>query len=100
MLTKEEIMKKIEENKKKLVDFGVKKLTLFGSYANDQAKEDSDIDFLVEFHKGRGLFDDFFYLLQFLKGLLQKEVDLVKPTLIREDLKESILGGQKIEAEI
>ena len=100
MLTKEQIMKKIEENKKKLIDFGVKKLTLFGSYANDQAEENSDIDFLVEFHPKRGLFDDYFYLLQFLKELFNKEVDLVKPSLIREGLKESILGGEKIEAEI
>lgn len=100
MLTKEEIMEKVLENKPKLKGFGVKKIALFGSYANDQAKEDSDLDFLVEFHKGRGLFDDYFYLLQFLKGLLGKEVDLVKPSLIREELKESILEGKKIEAEI
>ena len=34
--------------------------------AAGQAKEDSDIDFLVEFKKGRGLFDDFIHLLHFL----------------------------------
>ena len=73
---------------------------MFGSYAIDKANKNSDIDFLVEFEKGRGLFDDYVHLLQFLRNLFGKEIDLVKPALIREELKEYIFGGVKIEAEI
>ncbi len=100
MLNKEQIIKKIEQTKDKIKSFGVKKLALIGSYARNEANEQSDIDFLVEFEQGRGLFDDYTNLLQFLRDLLGKEIDLVKPYLIRKELKQSILGGKKIEAEI
>ena len=100
MLTKEEIMKKIEENKKKLAGFGVKKLTLFGSYANNQANEDSDMDFLVEFHEGRGLFDDYIGVLHLLEDLFNKKIDLGEEHLIKEETKEYILEGNKVEARI
>lgn len=100
MLTKEEIIYKIEQNKEEIKAFGVKRLTLFGSYARDEAKKSSDIDFLVEFKKGRGLFNDFSRLLNFLEDLFQKNIDLGEPKLIRTELKESILGGEKIEAQI
>lgn len=100
MLTKEEIIQKIEQNRLKIRSFGVTKLTLFGSYANNEATEKSDIDFLVEFKKGRGLFDDYSGLLNLLEDLFHKKIDLGEPRLLREEFKESILGGEKIEARI
>ncbi|MEK6937453.1 MAG: nucleotidyltransferase domain-containing protein [Nanoarchaeota archaeon] len=100
MLTKEEIIRKIEQNKDKIRSFGVKKLALFGSYARNEATSKSDIDLLVEFGKGRGLFKDYVHLLHFLEDLFHKEIDLGEEHLIREGLKESLLGGKKIEARI
>jgi uncharacterized protein len=100
MLSKEEILQKIGQNKKKIKSFGVKNLTLIGSYAHDEAKHESDIDFLVEFEKGRGLFDDYVHCLQFLRDLFGKEIDLGEKQLLREELKPNILGGKKIEAKL
>lgn len=100
MLTKEKIVKKIESNRKKISIFGVKRLTLIGSYARDDADRDSDIDFLVDFKKGRGLFDDYVHLLQFLRDLFGQKIDLGEKHLLREELKNTILRGSKIEAEI
>ena len=100
MLTKEEIMKKIEQNKDKIRSFGVTKLTLIGSYAYGEQTKDSDIDFLVEFKKGRGLFDDYVHLLHFLEDLFKIEIDLGDQHLVRDELKEFILGGKKVEAKI
>ena len=100
MLNKEQIIKKIEQNRDKIKAFGAKKLILIGSYARNEANKDSDVDILVEFEKGRGLFDDYAHLLQFLQDLFKREIDLVKPSLIRKELKPFILGGKKIEAEI
>jgi len=100
MLTKEEIIQKIEENKEKIRSFGVSELTLVGSYARDEANEDSDIDFVVEFEENRGSYDDFVHLVQFLKDLLGKEIELGEKHLIREELKPYILGGKKVEARI
>ncbi len=97
-MKREEILKRIKEHKEAIKSFGAKRLTLFGSYARNQAHEDSDIDFLVEFELGRGLFDDYYGLLRFLENLLGKRVDLVKPSLVREELQESIFGGAQIEA--
>ncbi len=99
-LNKEQIIRKIEQNKDKIKAFGVKKLALIGSYARNEATKDSDIDFLVEFEQGRGLFDDYTHLLQFLRELLGKEIDLGEKHLLREELKPYILRGKKIEAKI
>ena len=100
MLRKEDIMRKIKENKKAIKGFGVKKLVLFGSYARNEGSKDSDIDFLVEFEEGRGLFDDFIHLVHFLKDLLGKEIDLGEEHLLRKELKSCILEGEKVEAKI
>lgn len=100
MLNKEQIIKKIEQSKDRIKAFGVKKLVLIGSYARNEATKDSDIDFLVEFERGRGLFDDYTHLLQFLRDLFEKEIDLGEKHLLREELKPYILRGKKIEAKI
>ena len=100
-LTKETILKTIHQHKEEIRKLGVKKLTLFGSYAKNQQNEYSDIDFLVEYHKGRGLFKDSIGLLHLLRDkLFNKKIDLVKPELIREELKEDILRGNQYVAEI
>ena len=69
---------------------------LFGSYARNEGREDSDIDFLVEFEEGRGLFDDFVHLLHLLKDLFGKEIDMGEEHLLREELKPHINQTQRI----
>ena len=99
-LNKEKIIDMIEENREKIRSFGVKKLALFGSYAEKKASEERDLDFLVEFEEGRGGFKDYIHLLQFLEDLFERDVDLVKRHLIKDELKPYILGGEKIEAKV
>ncbi len=99
-MEKETIMKMVEQHPEKIKAFGVKKLTLIGSYAAGKQKKGSDIDFLVEFEEGRGLFDDYVHLLHFLEDLLGSKVDLGEPSLLREELKPYILEGKKGEARI
>ncbi len=60
----------------------------------------SDVDFLVDFKPGRGLYDDYVGLLRLLRSLTGKRVDLVKTEYVREELRESILGGKQVEAKI
>jgi len=55
---------------------------------------------LVEFSKGRGLFDDFVHLLHFLEDIFGKKIDLGEEHLLREELRNNILGGSKVEAVI
>lgn len=100
MLTKEEIIERIEAHRADLVGFGVKCLVLVGSFARGDASEESDIDFLVDFHDNRGLFEDYVRLLHFLEDLFGKRVDLGEERLLRKELKPFILEGPRVEAEI
>jgi len=99
-LNREIILETLHENADKIKKFGVKKLVLFGSFARDEQTETSDIDFLVEFEDKRGLFDDYYGTLHFLEDTFERKIDLVKPHLVREELKEYILGDVQHEARI
>jgi len=57
--------------------FGVKKIGIFGSAARGEAREESDVDVLVEFEKDKTCFDNFMDLGFFLEGLFGKKVDLI-----------------------
>nr|WP_204104318.1 nucleotidyltransferase domain-containing protein [Spirulina major] len=46
-----EALSKLKTHKDRLKEFGVKSLSLFGSVARDTAREDSDVDLLVEFDR-------------------------------------------------
>ncbi|QTA81137.1 Nucleotidyltransferase domain-containing protein [Desulfonema limicola] len=59
---------------------------IFGSYARGEAKEDSDIDILVEFRKNATLLD-LAGLGNFLEEKLQHKVDLVSQNAVREEIK-------------
>jgi len=69
----------------------VKKIGIFGSFARGEAKEDSDIDVLVEFEPGYKTFDNFMDLKFYLEDLFYRKVDLVTVEALRPQLKENIL---------
>ncbi|MBE7422132.1 MAG: nucleotidyltransferase family protein [Zoogloeaceae bacterium] len=56
--------------------FAVRSLSLFGSAARDEMREDSDVDVLVEFD-GPATFDGYMGLKDYLESLLGTTVDLV-----------------------
>ena len=74
-LTKEEIKKLIRANKKILERYKVKSINLFGSYVRNEQRENSDIDFLVEFKVDT--YHNFINLIFALEDLLKKEVTIV-----------------------
>src|ERR1044071_9468352 len=56
MKTKAEILKILQKEKPELVGrYGLKRLALFGSYARETQREDSDVDVLVEIEPQIGL---------------------------------------------
>ncbi|OGH83927.1 MAG: hypothetical protein A2261_03240 [Candidatus Magasanikbacteria bacterium RIFOXYA2_FULL_44_8] len=59
-----------------LKNAGVKKMSLFGSFARGDHHDDSDVDMLVEFAKPVGLFS-FSDLKNKLEQKLKRKVDLV-----------------------
>ena len=89
-MKRERILSLIADNRKKLDEFGVTSLSVFGSVARDEAKADSDVDILVEFD-GQVTFDRFMDTKFFLEDLLGAKVDLVIPDAIRPRLKPYIM---------
>ncbi len=83
-LNSEIILKRIKKEKKKLKEKGVKKIGLFGSYAKDKQKQKSDIDFLIEFDKVD--FDRYLFILNLLKKMFNRKVDLVIETDLKPEL--------------
>ena len=91
MRTKEEILSMLKAELPNLrKEYGVDTLALFGSYARDRQREDSDIDMLVEFVETVDFFE--FMRLEFhLTDLLGIKVDLVTPDALRPIMKDDIM---------
>jgi len=69
-------------------DYPLKKVTLFGSYADGSCTEESDVDLLVEFDTpGVSLFT-LSGLKLGLEDILQKKVDILHPPLDSNSLLE------------
>jgi len=87
----------LRKNRDELKKFGVKRIGLFGSFSRDESKEDSDIDVVVEFEKGKATFKNFARLIDYLENLFQRPVDILTPTGIEtiriKDIKEHIKRG-------
>ncbi len=89
--------KDLEDIKKKAVpilkEAGVTRSSIFGSYVRGEAKEDSDIDILVDLPRGKGLFE-FIGLQQKLEEALGKKVDLGEYSTLKPRIKDSVLSQQ------
>lgn len=70
--------------------FGIKRAGIFGSYAREEQRADSDIDILVEFKGKKSLFD-LINLELLLQETLKKKVDLLTYNSINPLLKKKIL---------
>lgn len=99
-LDKDAILRALHAQRAAIRGFGARGLTLFGSYARGQEQPGSDLDFLVEFEEGRGLFRDYSGLALFLEDLFGVRVDLVKPHLLREELRPTVMAGPRHAARL
>ena len=75
-----------------LQKYGVKKASLFGSYARGTADEKSDVDILIEPPEGMGM--AVVRLKRDLESSLNKKVDVVSYNGISRYLKKHILAHQ------
>jgi predicted nucleotidyltransferase len=73
MTTKNSILDIIRTHKSQLASFGINKIGLFGSYARDEQKPQSDIDILVDFIPEQETFDNFMNLCNYLEELFAGE---------------------------
>lgn len=86
-LTRDEVLDQLRRHKAELTDrFDVVDLTLFGSFARDDASESSDIDVLVRFG-GPATSRGYFGLQFFIEDMFGRSVDLVTDKALREELR-------------
>jgi uncharacterized protein len=88
VMTRDEILRKLEENRETILGFGVRRLGIFGSYARNEQTEASDMDFLVEFEKKT--FNNYMDLKFFLEELFGCRVDLVISDAVKPRLRKPI----------
>ena len=97
-LTREQILHKLKENHSYLSsEYGLKRIGLFGSYANGTQVETSDIDVIVEFNRPIGL--KFLEFTEYLEDLLEKKTDVLttvglekmRNLKIAQQIKETII---------
>lgn len=89
-MKRDEVLTIIKAHQDKLERLGVKSLDLFGSVARDDARPDSDVDFLVEFSKPVGFFE-FFQIQHYLEDILGRDIDLGTQDALKEHLREPVL---------
>jgi predicted nucleotidyltransferase len=77
MTSKESLLKKLTAHRKTIRTFGVKQLSLFGSFATGNVQQGSDIDLLVDFENDKKTYDNFIELSFYLEELLGRKVELV-----------------------
>ncbi len=86
---RDEILITLHRNKDTIKRFGVKRLSLFGSFARGEEKTASDLDFLVEFD--RKSFDAYMDFKEYLESLFHCHVDLVLTSAVKPRLRSRIL---------
>ncbi len=80
-------------------EFGVRRLSVFGSALTPEFGPESDIDLLVEFVPGARLGFKFFELEYRLSDLLSRQVDLNTPACLSEPIRKRVLATAKVQYE-
>jgi uncharacterized protein len=92
MMQKQDILNYLKSNQEYYHNqFGVQFIGLFGSFARDEANENSDIDILYKIEKDKKL--SMFKYLKLTKQLeenLNKKIDLVRDETLKPRLKSYI----------
>lgn len=90
-MTKTEVLEYLKAHKTEFKErFGVIKIGLFGSFARDEQREDSDIDLAIEIEKERKTLKNFFGLQRELEAQFGKKVDLGIENALKPIVKEYI----------
>jgi predicted nucleotidyltransferase len=94
-----DVLKALRASRDALEAFGVARLSLFGSFARDDARDDSDVDLLVEFCRPIALFE-FVRLQRTLAEIVGHSVELVTPAALKPQLREGILAEAVLVANV
>ena len=91
MMDTNEVIDKLQRIKPDLQrDYAVKSVGLFGSFATGTYTDSSDVDILVEFERPVGW--RFFALENYLEKTLNRKIDLVTASALKEQIKPFIIS--------
>lgn len=93
MLNKQNILQFLTENKDYFrKEFHVSKIGIFGSFARNEQRADSDIDILIELENNtQNIYDLKWELREFLKKKFNREIDVCSEKHIKPFAKEFVL---------
>ena len=93
MNTKEEIIEFLKNNKALLKDkYHITQIGLFGSFARNEQKANSDVDLLIEIEDGtENIYDLKNSLRKFLSNSFERGVDIARSKYLKPYAKEQIL---------
>ena len=94
---REEMLAALRDAKPLLDACGVAHVSLFGSFARDEARADSDVDVLVEFSRPIGMFG-FVRLQRELGERIGRKVELVTRAALQPQLRDRILAEAVLAA--
>jgi len=91
MISRTEIINKLKELKPKLYqEYSVRQIGLFGSFSDNSANEESDIDLIVDLEKPIGW--KFFSLEIYLEQVFGRKIDLITKNALKSQIKDQILN--------
>ncbi len=86
-MTRDEMLQTLREHKPVLRErFGVTSLSLFGSFARDEGRDDSDVDVIVTFEPLPD-WKSYFGAVFYLEDLLGRQIDLATPDGVRKEIR-------------
>jgi predicted nucleotidyltransferase len=93
MNTQKEIISFLQDNRDVLLEkYHVTKIGLFGSFARNEQKENSDVDLLIELKDGtQNVYDLKNSLREFLSISFNRSVDIAREKYLKPYAKEQIL---------
>lgn len=86
-MTRAEVLERLRAHRPTLAErFGVVELAVFGSFARDEASDESDVDILVRFD-GPATSKSYFGVQFYIEDLLGLRVDLVTDKALRSEFR-------------
>jgi len=92
---KTELIERIISNQKRIFSFGVMRLGIFGSFARNEVKEKSDVDFFAEIKSEYKTLKNFSALYDYLENLTGRKIEIVTPQSLNKFIGKYIL--QEVE---
>ncbi len=74
---KEQLFALLNANLETIKSYGVSQFGVFGSFVRNEMKEESDVDFLVDFYPERKTYKNFIRLAYYLEDLIGREAEVV-----------------------